>query len=48
VFTTHIQPASVTITVALPMSLDLSEVDAIHLESTIHNALELALAPLFS
>jgi hypothetical protein len=47
IFSTHIQPQTIEIVIDLPNSLDLTEAQAIQLEGTIHNALELALAPLF-
>lgn len=47
IFETHIRPDSIEIVILMPNDIDLNEVDAIHLEKTIHNAIELALAPIF-
>lgn len=46
-FNTYIHPTSIEIDIVLPRIFDLTEAQAIHLENTIHNALELALTPLF-
>lgn len=47
-FTTAIGVDGVTIRVELPPSLAISKRDAVRLEASIHNALELAFAPLFA
>jgi len=46
-FNTYIHPTSIEIDVVLPRSFNLNEEQAKYLEDTIHNALELALTPLF-
>ena len=45
--TTKITPTTIEIKVVLPFILSLNKDEAKLLEYTIHNALELALAPLF-
>lgn len=49
-FGTYITAEGISIEISLPMTVDLKSLGreaAEHLENTIHNALELALAPLF-
>ncbi len=46
-FNIEISDKSVSVKVELPMELDLSESEAKLLESNIHNAMELVLAPYF-
>lgn len=46
-FETHINENIVEIRVTCPINLALDELDAIELETTIHNALEMVLAPIF-
>jgi hypothetical protein len=46
-FNIEINDKSVSVKVELPMELDLSESEAKLLESNIHNAMELVLAPYF-
>jgi hypothetical protein len=46
-FNIEINDKSVSVKVELPMKLDLSESEAKLLESNIHNAMELVLAPYF-
>ena len=45
---THIQRSAIIVEVILPHALDLTEDEAVQLDLTIHNALELALAPTFA
>lgn len=47
VYQTDISEDSLTLVVKLPMELDLTEDEAKLLESNIHNAMELVLAPYF-
>jgi hypothetical protein len=42
-----IKDKSISVSVDLPMSLDLSEADATLLEANLHNAVELVLRPYF-
>lgn len=46
-FDTHITPTTIELLVGLPFVLSLTGEEAATLEYTIHNAMELALAPLF-
>ncbi len=46
-FNIEIKDDKVSVEVELPMSLDLTEEEAKLLESNIHNAMELVLAPYF-
>ena len=43
----EIKDRSVSVSVDLPMSLDLTEAEATLLEANLHNAVELVLAPYF-
>jgi hypothetical protein len=47
IFKIEIKDVKVSVEVELPMSLDLTEEEAKLLESNIHNAMELVLAPYF-
>lgn len=47
IFTIHIGTRRVSIDVALPMDAALTLTEAVQLERNLHNAVELALAPLF-
>ena len=47
IYTTHIVSNGVSISVGLPFPLDITRKQAADLENTIHNQLELALAPYF-
>jgi hypothetical protein len=47
VYGTRIRPMAIEIEIRLPCSFILAEDEAILLERTLHNVLELALAPLF-
>lgn len=46
-YSTTISGDTVMMVVHLPMELDLTEAEAEHLEATLHNALEMVLAPAF-
>jgi hypothetical protein len=46
-YSTTISGDTVMMVVHLPRELDLTEKEAGHLEDTLHNALEMALAPVF-
>ena len=47
IFSTHIDPKTIVLEVDLPFTLVLTEAQAVQLERNLHNAVELALAPLF-
>lgn len=47
IYSIHINPTSVEVKVNLPMCPNLTEAQASQLEDTIHNAMEMALTPIF-
>lgn len=48
IFSTKIGDERVSVDVAMPMTLNLTKKEAIHLEQQIHDSLEQVLAPLFT
>ena len=46
-FDTHIEPRRVSISVDMPFDLNISEEEAIELESLLHNAVELVMSRYF-